>query len=85
VKTKKISLDKKTPEVLEHAVKCYICLGIVKKGEPVVECGGCGKTFHVSCAHRVEKCPICNMNLPRVKDVKKKASVVRKVKEKGES
>ena len=36
-------------------VKCNICMGKVKPGQPMIKCS-CGKTYHEPCAIRVGKC-----------------------------
>lgn len=38
---------------------CGICLGTIKKGEPVAVCTNCRKVYHKSCAERVKFCPAC--------------------------
>lgn len=38
--------------------RCHICLGTIKLNVPMVQCE-CGKTFHESCARRVNECPNC--------------------------
>jgi hypothetical protein len=36
-------------------IKCFICMGKVKPGFPMVKCN-CGKTYHEPCAMRAGKC-----------------------------
>lgn len=43
---------------VEGSTKCSICLGLIKRSLPSIECR-CGIRFHQSCAVRVGLCPIC--------------------------
>lgn len=52
-----------TPSVSLELEQCSICLGLIKKGLPVIKCVVCSRTFHESCAKRVVKCPFCKITL----------------------
>ncbi len=47
-----------TVEVVDSAVKCKVCFGVVKPGLKIVRCG-CGQKYHVACARRGGACPNC--------------------------
>ena len=48
--------------VLPESTRCNICLGYIKTGLPLITCV-CSKNYHISCASRVEECPICQHNM----------------------
>lgn len=56
--------EKQSPKVADvtKVRRCSICLGRIKPGLPVLKCK-CGKTYHLSCAERVQTCPNCNEKL----------------------
>ena len=45
-----------------EAVMCNICMGVVKTGLQIINCG-CGNKFHKSCGDRIGVCPKCNSPL----------------------
>ncbi len=45
-----------------EAVMCNICMGVVKTGLQITNCG-CGNKFHKSCGDRIGVCPKCNTSL----------------------
>jgi len=45
-----------------EAVMCNICMGVVKTGLQITNCG-CGNKFHKSCGDRIGVCPKCNTPL----------------------
>ncbi len=45
--------------ILKTTKRCNICLGAIKPGLEVVKCR-CDKYYHLSCASRVEECPVCS-------------------------
>ena len=47
---------------MEESTKCNVCLGFIKTGFPLITCV-CSKSYHVSCASRMGKCPICSQDL----------------------
>ena len=47
---------------IDGARKCSICMGIIKKELPSVDCS-CGSCFHQSCGARVGTCPICGKEI----------------------
>jgi len=49
-------------QTLNESTKCNVCLGFIKTGLPLITCV-CYKSYHVSCAYRMERCPICNQDL----------------------
>ncbi|MDP7265229.1 MAG: RING-H2 finger protein, partial [Candidatus Thermoplasmatota archaeon] len=48
--------------VLPESTRCNICLGYIKTGLPLITCV-CSKNYHISCASRVEQCPMCNHDM----------------------
>ncbi len=59
-------LDSRSPtgKVARSAVTCFVCMGVIKPGLPVVNCK-CGKSYHEVCSRRVEICPNCANSLER--------------------
>ncbi len=55
-------------QTLKESTKCNVCLGFIKTGLPLITCV-CSKSFHVSCAYRMERCPICNQDLLSYDDI----------------
>jgi hypothetical protein len=49
-------------QTLNESTKCNVCLGFIKTGLPLITCV-CFKSYHVSCAYRMEQCPICGQDL----------------------
>jgi len=48
--------------VLPESTRCNICLGYIKTGLPLITCV-CSKNYHISCASRVEECPMCHHDM----------------------
>ena len=53
---------------LQESVRCNICLGFIKTGLPLLTCV-CGKNYHISCASRIEECPICHRDMLEYEDL----------------
>jgi len=48
--------------IAEEDHKCHLCNGVIKKGQPVIQCS-CGDTYHEPCAARSKKCTFCGAEL----------------------
>ena len=57
----------------DDAVKCRICLGVIKPGLRILQCT-CKKHFHANCAKRVNKCTQCGRSFADVKFTVKKVA-----------
>jgi hypothetical protein len=44
-------------------VRCFLCLGRIKKPEDQVECPRCGRIYHRACSERIRSCPMCGSTL----------------------
>ncbi len=54
--------------VLPESTRCNICLGYIKTGLPLITCV-CSKNYHISCASRVEECPMCHHDMLDYDDI----------------
>jgi hypothetical protein len=44
-------------------IRCFLCLGEIKRPEDLRKCPKCKRRYHTSCARRIGSCPLCGRNL----------------------
>lgn len=51
------------PEEIPATIRCFLCLGRIKRPEDSMECPRCGRIYHRACSERVRSCPMCGSTL----------------------